>query len=58
VLEEARSNLRYHTLGPVNSAIGQGEVFDYFDEIRKIIELAKTDLLSVDPYLDTEFVSR
>jgi hypothetical protein len=58
LLEQARSNLRFHTIGPVNSAIGQGEVFDYFDEIRKIIELAKTDLLFVDPYMDADFVSR
>jgi hypothetical protein len=58
LLEEARSNLRFHIIGPVNSAIGQGEVFDYFDEIRKIIALAKTDLLFVDPYLDADFVSR
>jgi hypothetical protein len=33
-------------------------VFDYFDEIRKIIELAKQDLFFIDPYLDSEFVSR
>lgn len=58
LLEEARSNLRFHTIGPVNSAIGQGAVFDYFDEIRKIIELAKTDLPFIDPYLDAEFVPR
>jgi hypothetical protein len=58
VLEEARSDLRFATLGPVNTAIGQGAVFDYFDEIRQIIELAKSDLLFVDPYLDADFVSR
>jgi hypothetical protein len=33
-------------------------VFDYFDEIRRTVELAKQDLLFVDPYLDAEFVSR
>lgn len=48
VLHEARSDLRFDTLGPVNAAIGQGRVFAYFDEIRKIIELAKTDILFVD----------
>jgi hypothetical protein len=41
VLEQARNSLRFQTLGPVNSAIGQGAVFNSFDEIRKIIELAK-----------------
>lgn len=33
-------------------------MFDYFDEVRKLIESAKSDLLFVDPYLDAEFVSR
>jgi hypothetical protein len=37
---------------------GQGLVFDYFDGIRKQIELAKTELFFVDPYLDSDFVSR
>ena len=58
LLQEARADLRMTTLGPVNTAIGQGLVFDYFDEIRKIIALANTDLLFVDPYLDADFVSR
>lgn len=39
-------------------AVSKGLVFDYFDEIRKIVETAKQDLLFVDPYLDAEFVSR
>jgi hypothetical protein len=58
VLYEALSDLRFTTFGPVNTAIGQGAVFDYFDEIRKIIELATNDLLFVDPYLDVDFVDR
>jgi len=55
---EARSSLRLDTVGPVNTAIGQGLVFDYFDEIRKIIATAHRDILFVDPYLDADFVSR
>jgi hypothetical protein len=47
VPQEARSSLRFLTLGRVNSAIGQGAVFNDFDEIRKLIELAKIDLLSL-----------
>jgi hypothetical protein len=58
LLNEARASLRLKTLGPVNTAIGQGLVFDYFDELRKPISLAKSDLLFVDPYLDADFVSR
>ena len=58
MLHQARSDLRMDTLGSANVAIPHGMVFDYFDEIRKIVEGARLDLLFVDPYLDTEFVSR
>jgi hypothetical protein len=58
VLQQARHDLRMQTLGPVNVAVSRGMVFDYFDEIRKIIELSKQDLLFIDPYLDAEFISR
>jgi hypothetical protein len=36
----------------------EGGTFDYFDEIRKVIATAATELFFVDPYLDAEFVSR
>jgi hypothetical protein len=58
MLHQARHELRMRTIGPLTIAVGQGSVFDYFDEVRKVIESAKTDLLFVDPYLDSEFVSR
>ena len=58
LLHEARSTLRMQTLGPTNVAVGQGLVFNYFDEIRKLIEPSQKDLLFVDPYLDADFVSR
>ncbi len=58
LLHQARYDLRMKTIGPVNTAIGQGDVFDYFDELRKLIETATRDLLFVDPYLNAEFVSR
>jgi hypothetical protein len=58
LLHQARYSLRMTTLGPISTAIGAGAVFDYFDEVRKVIEGASTDLLFVDPYLDAEFVSR
>ena len=58
LLHEARHSLRMKTVGPVNAAIGHGQEFDYFDEVRRIIEPAKQDLLFVDPYLDAEFVAR
>jgi len=58
LLHQARHDLRIQTQGSANVAVSGGMVFDYFDEIRKMIELAKQDLLFVDPYLDAEFVSR
>lgn len=58
LLHQARHDLRMETLGPINIAVPHGMVFDYFDEIRKTIEVAKQDVLFVDPYLDAEFVSR
>ncbi len=58
LLHQARHDLRMQTFGPVNVAVSHGMVFEYFDEIRKIIEVAKQDLFFVDPYLDAEFVSR
>jgi hypothetical protein len=58
LLNEARHSLRLATVGPLSVAVGKGQVFDYFDEVRKITELAKQDLLFVDPYLDADFVSR
>jgi len=58
LLHQARNDLRLETLGPTNVAVPHKMVFEYFDEIRKIIELARQDLLFVDPYLDAEFVAR
>lgn len=58
LLNEARHALRMDTVGPLSVPIAHGQVFDYFDEVRRTIEMAKQDLLFVDPYLDAEFVSR
>ncbi len=58
MLHQARHDLRMRTVGPMSMNIAAGAVFEYFDEVRKVIEVARTDLLFVDPYLDAEFVSR
>ena len=58
LLYQAREDLRLRTVGPLNMAVDQGAVFDYFDEIRKSLELASEDILFVDPYLDADFVPR
>jgi hypothetical protein len=58
VLNEARADLQLRTVGPMTAAFEAGKVFDYFDEVRKIIEPAASDVLFVDPYLDADFVAR
>jgi hypothetical protein len=58
LLHQARNDLRMRTIGPTNVAIPRGHVFDYFDEIRKAIQLANEEVFFVDPYLDADFVSR
>jgi hypothetical protein len=58
LLHQAESDLRLRTTGPLSIGVSVGRVFEYFDELRKLIETAKSDLLMVDPYLDAEFVSR
>ena len=40
LLRQAAHDLRIRTVGPVNVAVGQGEVFRYFDVLRQIIESA------------------
>jgi hypothetical protein len=55
---QAQNDLRLETLGPASVAVPDGMVFEYFEEIRKIIELAREDLLFFDPYLDAQFVAR
>jgi len=58
MLHQVRHDLRMRTQVSLSVNVDAGGVFDYFDEIRKVIEAAKLDILFVDPYLDSEFVSR
>lgn len=58
MLHEARHNFRMQTMGLTTVAISKGMVFDYFDELRKIVQMARQDVFFVDPYLDADFVSR
>ncbi len=58
ILHQLRNDMLLRLQKPLSQNVGSGAVFDYFDEIRKVIETAKVDLLFIDPYLDAEFVSR
>ena len=57
LLQQAKADLRAE-LGRGSLVVAEGQVFEYFDELRKVIETARTDVFFVDPYLDAEFVSR
>lgn len=57
-LHQARHGLMLMLEPQTNIAVDQGRVFEYFDEIRKIIELATVEVFFIDPYLDADFVSR
>ncbi|WP_139227314.1 hypothetical protein [Collimonas sp. OK307] len=57
-LHQVRTELRLSTVGPLTVAVGATRVFDYYNEVRKVIETSNTDIFFVDPYLDAEFVSR
>lgn len=46
LLERARTELRMETVGPVSVVIGHSQVFDYFDEVRKVIGLASLTYFS------------
>ena len=56
-LHQARADLQME-VGQTSVVVQAGKVFDYFDEIRKVIEMARSEVFFVDPYLDAEFVSR
>ncbi len=56
-LHQARADLQME-LGRTSVVVPQGQVFAYFDELRKVIEAARSEIFFVDPYLDAEFVSR
>jgi len=58
ILNEARHDLRMKVVAPSSVAVDSGMVFDYFDEIRKVIEPATDDVYFIDPYLDAEFITR
>lgn len=44
-------------LGSQAVAIEPGNVFDYFNETRKLLTLAKSDIFLIDPYVDSSVVS-
>jgi hypothetical protein len=58
MLHQLRHDAILRIPNPQSMSVSTGAVFEYFDEVRKLVELAKSDVLFVDPYLDADFVSR
>lgn len=57
-LQQFKTEWQLKAGGPLTVAFEAGRPFDYFDEVRKIIEAATSDVFVVDPYLGAEFISR
>jgi hypothetical protein len=57
LLHQARAALRFET-GQASVVVAQGRVFEYFDEVRKLVATARNELFFVDAYLDADFVVR
>ena len=57
LLQQAKSDLSVK-LGRSSVVVAEGRVFEYFDELRKLIETARDEVFFVDPYLDADFVAR
>jgi hypothetical protein len=57
LLHQARADLMLD-VGPLSVVMEKGQVFKYFDELVKVIQLARSEVFFVDPYLDVDFVSR
>ena len=57
LLYQARYDLLMKSSGPISISVPGGRPYDYFEEIRKKIELAHIELFFVDRYIDANFVS-
>jgi hypothetical protein len=57
LLHQVRADLRMKT-DQTSVVLQRGQVFDYFDELRRVVETARQDVYFVDAYLDAEFVPR
>ena len=58
LLFRAQHDLQMKTVGPLSTVVDAEKPYAYFEEVRQLIQLAREDLLFIDPYLDAEFVSR
>jgi hypothetical protein len=57
LIQTARSELRFITGGRVSAAFNAGQQFEFYDELRKVIETAQSDVFFVDRYMGADFVT-
>lgn len=57
LLQKRRAQLAM-ALGRGAIVVGEGQVFEYFDELRRVIETARSDVFFVDACLDADLVAR
>lgn len=58
LLHEARYQAQLSSPEGTGVAVSAGQPFQYFDEVRRIIETANEDVLFVDAYMGADFVAR
>lgn len=58
MVQQCKMEWRFKSSGPLAVAFEPRRPFDYFDEVRRYVESAATEVFFIDPYMDAEFVSR
>jgi hypothetical protein len=58
LLHEARHTLRMRSPTATSTLVTKGAIFEYFDEVRKIITTATSGVFFIDPFANPDFVAR
>lgn len=58
MVQQCKMEWRFKSSGPLAVAFEPRRPFDFFDEVRRYVESATTEVFFIDPYMDAEFVSR
>lgn len=58
MVHQCKMEWRFKSSGPLAIAFEPRRPFDYFDEVRKCVESAASEVFFIDPYMDTDFVLR
>lgn len=58
MLNQARYSLRMYLDPATDIMIEAGGTYQYFEEIRRLIELSTSEIFFIDPYINADFVSK